>query len=323
MNSFLSLLTSPFSENRVVAPNRPPLVYKAAYKVPPATAPDPHPWSIWAASFGGETNYTGGAYAGGASVGTFGFATGFDYRVTPDTVAGFALAGGTTRFGLPNGLGGGGSDMFQAAAYSTTHLNAVYLATAVAYAWHDMTQAAVVPGNDVTAEFAANNVGGRIEGGYRFTIPGVFSPTFGVTPYAAGQAQAVRTPSYSQSAVYGPSIFALAYNASTTTVVRTELGSWFDWTMPANNDGTGLTLRARTAWAHEYWSVPDVTATFVALPRLTFTQAVEVPATDFLLASAGAEIGFGHGFSLTAWFDGEFAEHAKEYGGSAQLRYTW
>ena len=50
----------------------------------------------------------------------FGYATGLDYRVTPYTVVGFALAGGGTNYGLSDGLGGGRSDMFQAAVYSTT-----------------------------------------------------------------------------------------------------------------------------------------------------------------------------------------------------------
>jgi uncharacterized protein with beta-barrel porin domain len=320
MNSFLSLMTSPFGENRIVAPQKPPLVYKAGvYKAPLAAAPDPHPWSIWAAAYGGKTNYTGGAYTGGASVGTFGYATGFDYGLTPYTVAGFALAGGATRFGLPDGLGGGHSDMFQAAVYSSTHVDAAYLAAAVAYAWHDVTVAGLA-GTALTAEFDVNNVGGRIEGGYRFTIPGVL-PTFGFTPYAAGQAQALRMPSYRES---GSSILALAYDAGTTTVARTELGSWFDWTMlPANYDGTTLTLRARTAWAHDYWSAPNITASFVALPGFSFTETVEVPASDFLLASAGAEVQFRNGVSLAAWFDGKFADHAQGYGGVVRLRYTW
>jgi uncharacterized protein with beta-barrel porin domain len=319
MSSFLSLVTSPFGGNRIVAPQTPSLVYKAGvYKEPLGAAPDPHLWSIWAAAYGGETNYTGVA-----SVGTFGYATGLDYRVTPYTVAGFALAVGTTSFGLVDGLGGGDSEMFQAAVYSSTHVGAAYFAAAFAYAWQDVTVANALPGVvDLTAEFAANNVGGRIEGGYRFTVPGV-SPTFGFTPYAAGQVQVVQMPSYTENAVSGSSIYALAYDAGTTTVVRTELGSWFDWTMPANYDGATLTLRGRTAWAHDYWSAPNITVSFVALPGSSFTETVEAPANDFLLASAGAEVQFRNGFSLGAWFDGEFADHAQEYGGFVRLRYTW
>ena len=74
----------------------------------------------------------------------------------------------------------------------------------------------------LTANFAANNVGGRIEGGYRFAIPGVLGwpGQFGFTPYAAGQVQVFRTPFYMERAASGSPVFALAYNASTTTTSR-------------------------------------------------------------------------------------------------------
>ena len=49
---------------------------------------------------------------------TAGFAAGIDYRVTPDTVVGFALAGGGTNWSLAQGLGGGRSDAFQAGLYA-------------------------------------------------------------------------------------------------------------------------------------------------------------------------------------------------------------
>jgi hypothetical protein len=41
---------------------------------------------------------------------TAGFAGGLDYRVTPNTAMGVALAGGGTNWSLANGLGGGKSD---------------------------------------------------------------------------------------------------------------------------------------------------------------------------------------------------------------------
>jgi uncharacterized protein with beta-barrel porin domain len=38
---------------------------------------------------------------------------------------------------------------------------------------------------------------------------------------------------------------------------------------------------------------------------------------------AGAEVYFGNGFSLSGWFDGEFARNAQKYSGNGRLRYTW
>ena len=41
-----------------------------------------------------------------------GIAAGLDYKLSPDTLIGFALAGGGTSWSLAQGLGGGRSDVF-------------------------------------------------------------------------------------------------------------------------------------------------------------------------------------------------------------------
>ena len=42
-----------------------------------------------------------------------------------------------------------------------------------------------------------------------------------------------------------------------------------------------------------------------------------------MLAFVGAEVYFGNGFSLTEWFDGEFARNSQRYTGNGRLRYAW
>jgi uncharacterized protein with beta-barrel porin domain len=333
MNSFLSLVTNPFADNRSIAPDQPPpppaLIYKApVYKAPNRAAVDPRRWSIWAAAYGGQTNITGNALAGShdLSARAYGFATGLDYRVTPYTTVGFALGGGSTNYGLPNGLGGGHADMFQAAVYSLTRVNAAYLSAALAYGWYQVStdRVVTVAGLDtLTAGFDANNFGGRIEGGYRFAIPGVLDLTgFGVTPYAALQVQAFRTPSYSEIAASGASTFALGYDAHTTTTTRTELGAWFDRPI-ALSDGAMLSLRSRAAWAHDNWSDPRFSPSFLSLPGASWVETGAVPARDLLLASAVAEISFRNGISLAGKFDTELSPHSQTYVGTARLRYSW
>jgi uncharacterized protein with beta-barrel porin domain len=332
MNSFLSLVTNPFAENRPFAPTRPvsPAMPVKAISVTPAlNPPDARRWGVWGAGYGGQTNASGDALGVGShdrSVSNVGFATGLDYLVTPYTVAGFALSGGATRYGLSEGLGSGRSDMFQAAIYSTTRVDAAYISAAIAYGFHQFNtdRFVTVAGTDhLGADFAANDIGGRLEGGYRFAIPSWGWPgQSGLTPYAAVQVQSFRTPSYSETALSGASVFALSYNARTITTTRTELGTWLDWSIPVDY-GTTLSLRGRAAWAHDEWSTPNITAGFLALPGSTFVVTGAAPATDLLLASAGVEIGFRNGFSVGARFDGEFAEHSTKYSGIGRLRYTW
>ena len=312
MNSFLSLVTNFSSVNRPFVANSPALPVKA---LPSGIASSPYSWGVWGSAYGSSGNAPGDITAGShdRSASAFGFATGVDYRVNSDTLVGFALAGGGMHWGLTDSLGNGNADMFQAAFYGVKNFNAAYVAAAIAYGYYNVSTDRVVGADNLTANFNANDVGGRVEGGYRFSFG-----QYGVTPYVAEQMQAFRTPAYSE---IGSSVAALAYNARTTIANRTEVGSWFDWTTPSNY-GT-LTLRSRLAWAHDQGNASDMTTSFISLPGASFTVVGAPAPHDLLLASLGAAIGFRNGFSLAAWFDGEFAGQVQRYAGTVQLRYSF
>lgn len=347
MNSFLSLVLNPFAgslftDSRSPAPTVRALGFAPDSPLPPAAVSayasfnkaaaavpaDPRPWAIWAAAYGGQNNTSGDPSIGShdRTARTFGFATGIDYRISRDTVVGFALGGGGTDYGLSDGLGGGHSDMVQAAVYGSTHFDAAYVSVAVAYAFHSVSTdrfLIALGGDRLTADFSANNVGGRIEAGYRFVMPSMFGlPRYGFTPYAALQVQAFYMPSYSESSFSGPSVFALDYAARTTNALRTELGAWFDWTTPLDN-GMKLTLLTRAAWAHDEVSDPTVLALFQTLPGSNFTVIGAGTAPNSALFSAAAWLAFGRGLALGARFDGEFAERSQTYAGMGMLRYAW
>ena len=216
--------------------------------------------------------------------------------------------------------------MFQSAVYSMTRLNAAYVAAVLAFGWDRVStsRSLTLAGVDtLTADFSAYDFSGRIEGGYRFAIPGVYAlPGFGVTPYGAFQMQAFRTPSYNESAAVGSPTFALAYNAQTTNTYRTELGTWFDDTIKLGHDAS-LSVWNRAAWAHDHWSSDSIAASFQALPGSNFTVVGATPAGDSLLASAGAGIFFRNGISLAANFDTELTQRWQVYSGTAWLRYAF
>jgi len=339
MNSFLALLTNPFNSARgqvpqmPLAPRRPLIVkapiYKApAYRAAEAASRQASRWNVWSAAYGGHNSTGGDAVAGShdRSVRNFGLALGLDYRLTPDTVVGFALSGGSTNYSLAGGYGSGHSDMFQAAIYSSTHINAAYLSAVLAYGWHHVTTSryVTVAGSDnLTADFNAYDVGGRLEGGYRFVVPDIFdSRTIGVTPYAAVQLQAFRTPAYSEVATSGAPTFALSYEARTTTTLRTELGTWLDKRYGLDRD-SALLLFGRVAWAHDTYSDPSVVASFQALPGSSFTEFGAAPVRDSLLLTAGAELSMRNGWAVMAKLDGEVANGSNTYSGTVRLRYAW
>jgi uncharacterized protein with beta-barrel porin domain len=57
----------------------------------------------------------------------YGTAVGADYRLSRDTLLGFALAGGGTNFSVANNLGGGRSDLFQAGAFFRHNSGPAYI----------------------------------------------------------------------------------------------------------------------------------------------------------------------------------------------------
>src|SRR6185437_4538544 len=148
---------------------------------------------------------------------------------------------------------------------------------------HWFTTGRTALGDQLTANFVGQTYGARLESGYRVGV----LPTLGVTPYGALQFQDFHTPAYSESDVSGGG-FGLSYAAMNATDVRTEIGSRFD--APTLVAGRPLILRGRLAWAHDFVSIPALSAAFQALPGGSFTvNGAPIP-HDSALTSAGAEL---------------------------------
>jgi outer membrane autotransporter protein len=337
-DQFLNLMLDPFVDGRSgvggadhpalgFAPERdstPPeiaLAYASVFKAPQKQVPIYEPrWTAWGGAYGGSNRASGDLAVIGShvvSARTVGIAGGLDYRLSPDTVVGFAFAGGGTDWSLSRALGGGKSDAFQAGVYGATRSGPAYLATAFAFANHWMsTDRFAFAGDHLTASFNAQSIGGRVEGGYRFGW--IFG---GITPYAAIQAQSFRTPDYNETDVNAGG-FGLSYAGRTATDTRSELGARFDNQMLLY-PGAVLALRARLAWAHDWVSDPVLGAVFQTLPGASFIVNGATPAQNSALASAGAELRLANGVSLLSKFDSEFASHSATYGGTGTIRYRW
>ena len=345
MNLFLSLLTDPFVAGRnggvggnagatpfaeegganAYAANRLSTARDAFAKFPTKASVARNDlldqrWSIWGAAFGGGSNTSGNAALGSqsATARAFGFAAGADYRISRDTLVGFALAGGGTNFSV-SGFGTGRSDLFQAGAFVRHNMGAAYVTAAAAYGWQDVTtdRTVTVAGVDrLRAEFNANAWSGRVEGGYRFV-----TPWMGITPYAAGQFTTYSLPAYAEQVLSGAGTFALNYAAKDVTASRTELGLRTDKTFAMQNGM--LTLRGRAAWAHDFNTDRNVTALFQTLPGAAFVVNGAAQAHDSALVTAAAEMKWLNGWSAAAIFEGQFSNVTNSYAGKGVARYSW
>jgi uncharacterized protein with beta-barrel porin domain len=298
--------------------------YAAIYRKAPVMAdPFTQRWSVWAAGYGGSQTTDGNALLGSnntrSSIG--GVAVGADYRFSPYTIAGFALAGGATNFSV-NGLGSGRSDLFQAGAFVRHNVGAAYLTGALAYGWQDITtdRTVTVAGTDLLrAQFNANAFSGRVEGGYRFLTPWLGG--IGITPYAAGQFVTFDLPAYAEQAIAGANTFALSYASKSVTDTRSELGLRSDKSFAMQN---GIfTLRGRAAWAHDFNTDRAIAPTFQTLPGASFVVNGAAPAHDSALVTASAEMKWLNGFSLAGTFEGEFSNVTTSYAGKGVVRYAW
>jgi uncharacterized protein with beta-barrel porin domain len=278
-------------------------------------------WNVWAAGFGGSQTTDGNTVAGSNSSTSriYGVAAGADYWLSPQTVAGFALAGGGTNFNVTNG-GSGRSDLFQAGGFVRHNAGAAYITAAAAYGWQDITtdRTVTIAGIDrLRAQFNTNAWSGRVEGGYRFITQGV-----GLTPYAAGQFTTFDLPAYAETVVSGANTFALGFAGKTVTATRSELGLRTDKSF-AMQDAAILTLRGRFAWAHDFNTDCNIAATFQTLPGAGFVVDGAAAAHDAALTTASAEMKWLNGFSLAGTFEGEFSNVTRSYAGKGVARYQW
>jgi autotransporter-associated beta strand protein len=292
----------------------------AAYMKAPPLAPVYQPrWNVWAAGYGGYNKTNGDPVVGSNDVmtRTGGGAAGADYHFSPNALVGFALAGGGTSWDLAQGLGTGDADVFQAGLYGKGYVGPWYVAASVAFADNWMRTNRTGPfGDQLRARFNAQDFGGRVETGYRFAV----LPAFGITPYAAVQAQSFHAPAYSEADMtFGG--FGLSFPSRNASDTRSELGARFDLMTALSN--MPLTLRARLAWAHDWITNPTLNAVFESLPGVGFTVNGAAPAKDRVLASLGGDLQIAPNWTLAAKFDGEFASHSNTYGGTGTVRYTW
>ncbi|MFL9498910.1 autotransporter domain-containing protein [Rhodopseudomonas palustris] len=335
MTQFMGVLTDPSSNGRGAPDAATALPYAEARSgsvrdahammnaVVARTSFEPR-WVTWGAGFGGSQTTDGNASLGSATATSrlAGIAAGADYWLSPQTVAGFAMAGGATQFGLAGGLGSGTSDLIQVGGFIRHSFGASYLTAAAAYGWQDITteRTVAIGGlNQLRANFNANAYSARVEAGHRWIAPVIGG--LGLSPYVAAQVTTFDLPAYAEQAAGGTGVFALGYAAKTVTATRSELGVRTDRSFAL--DGALLTLRGRAAWAHDFDVDRSVVAAFQALPGASFVVNGARPARDAALTTVSAEVSWLNGFSVGGSFEGEFSDVTRSYAGKGLLRYAW
>ena len=268
-------------------------------------------WSVWASGVGASLTSNGNAMpgSGAASSRFFGTVVGADYSLSPQTMAGFAMAGGGTYFNVGN-FGSGRSDLFQAGAFVRHIVGQAYVAGALAYGWQAVATDRLFGGaasDPTSAGIAANAYSGRVESGYRFP-----NPLLGIAAYAAGQFTTYSFP-------FSAGSQTLALGAVGATDSRSEVGVRTDKFLVIA-DGL-LNLRGGLAWAHDVRADRSIPLATQAGSSYAFAGTTQ--AFDSALTTASAEMRWSNGWLAAATFEGEFSSVMRSYGGKAAVRHAW
>ena len=281
-------------------------------------------WSVWAAGFGGAQTTDGNAARGSNTRPAASAASrGADYRLSPDTLVGFALAGGGTNFSVANG-GSGPLRPVPGRRLRASQSRRGLFAGALAYGWQDVTtdRTVTVAGID-RLRARSTPIPGRAasKAAIGSSTPWMAASALRLTPPDSSRRSSCRP--MPRSVLSGANTFALDLWRQRASPPRAANSACAP-TDHCDADDAILTLRGRAAWAHDF--NPD---------RAVARDLPDAAGREFRRQrrSAGARFRAGHGLGrnemaatagrLAATFEGEFSNVTRSYAGKGVVRYAW
>lgn len=326
-DQFLRTMLDPSALGRLAGETRPGvaafsgLVRKGADAPVGPAALDAPRYSVWGAGFGSFGHTDGSTRIGSAKrdLDDAHLAVGADFRLMPGTVVGFAVAGGSSRASLANGLGKAEAEAFQAGLYGMTRLGPLNLAAALGYARleNDVDRAVPALGSSLTSSYATTAWSGRLQASAAvLTWNGLT-----LSPLAALQAIQARSPAVTEANWAGANAGALALARRTDITSRSELGLQLDYASQLN--GLPVSGHVRASWAHYYQRDAGVSASIAGLTGSGFAIDGAKPSRNSALVAAGLDVKLTPSVTLGARIDGELSGTTNRLGGSAQIRVSF
>jgi len=165
--------------------------------------------------------------------------------------------------------------------------------------------------------FTAGDFGGRAEAGYNLGLDEGVS----LTPYAAIAGNSFSAPAYQESAVSGPSSFALAYAAQTYGLLHTELGGRLGQNFAMGSDTVAAEIHA--AWSHQFVDNTASNASFQSLTGSGFGVSGAIIPRETADLGAGLKVTGAGGFSGGARVDSQLGGGFTAVSGSVNIGYSW
>ncbi len=290
----------------------------------------PANWSAWGTAFGGAQwlNAEAGTASPAAQQGIAGGAFGGDYRIGPQTLVGIAVGLSDSNYSVGATGASGRATGAHFGLYGMQDWAGFYLNAAAAYSRFDGNATRVIAGIG-TSETAkstaiANQIAGRVEVGRPFDVSRFEGSKYTATPFVALQPVQLWSPGYTESSVTAtgaPGVFALSYQAQSTTSLPLFIGAQFDAATEARS--RPLSAWVRAAWVHEFLPDRSVTTGFTVLPGSSFTVDGAKAAYNAARLELGAKYAVADQAFLFANGGAELSDRGQTIAGTVGLRFVW
>ena len=287
-----------------------------------AAPPAGPPAHAWISGFGQYSTANGSNAAGSASVtgNNAGFATGVDYRINPDMLAGLTAGYSSSSFSASSRITSGTADGAHFGLYGLARWGDLYATGIVGYTHYENNTTRYVTGLGATeaekGSFASNAVLARVESGYRYKID-----TANLTPFGGFEVDSLNNAGFSEASAGGAGLFGLHVNSQTVTSGKIFLGGQVDTRLAVGN-GWWLSPFARVAWEHEFNTDRSITASLVSLPS-GFTVSGAAAAANAAHLTAGVKLDVSANVAAFAYLDGQWSGQGNSYSGLGGLKIVW
>jgi hypothetical protein len=278
---------------------------------------------VWGTVYGGHTGISANVTTGAASLS--GSNVGLAVGGQKNAADGSGVFGGSIAIGQQNFSSGNGTGISQdlmLGVYGTkTVMDRGYISASLGYGILNVTttRTLTVSGTDIlSGKVNAQEFGGRVEGGYRFSV----DDQFGLTPYLAGSLQNIVTPAYVETVQSGTSSFALSYLSQKNTFGRTEAGTHLDRSFQLD-DGSTLSAQGTIGWSHQLGYSPVSTVSFQSLSGSSFLLNGIKPANDTAVLGLKLQAQKATGLSYGVRLDSQLGAGTTILQATGNVAYRW
>ena len=143
-----------------------------------------------------------------------------------------------------------------------------------------------------------------------------------MTPFAAVQFSSLRTNGFTETNAGMPSAIGLNYLGQSTPSVPSFVGAQID-TQINIFDQFIVGGWTRVSWKHEFNTLREINAAFLAAPGSDFTiNGAQVP-RDMARINTGLELGVSKNVAFFVTFNSDLAAKGYSYAGSGGMRVAW